>query len=219
MSPEEAKKANDSFSEEIATDTKLISAAIGGWQGILDASLPTSVFLVAFIASDHNLKLAIFAALFAGGTLAIVRLVQRRSLQQVTSGLFGLGISAFIASRTGRSETFFLQPIIMNAVYLVACVVSLVVKKPLVGYIVEGFKGKDANWRNTHTNAHKYTAATWIWVGVFALRLIITVPLYLAGNTTWLATAKLILGTPLYALAIYITYLVIKSPQRIEESE
>lgn len=213
------EKPDESIAEELATDTKLIASAIGGWQGFVDASLPTTIFLLAFVASDHNLKSAIVAALVAGGVLATMRVVQRRSLQQVTSGLFGLGISAFIASRTGRAETFFLQPIIMNAIYLVACVVSLVVKKPLVGYIVESFKGKDANWRQTHTNAHKYAAATWIWVGVFSIRLLITVPLYLAGNTTWLASAKLILGTPLYALALYVTYLVIKSPTNIEENQ
>ena len=209
---------DESIADELVTDTKLIASAIGGWQGILDTSLPTTIFLIAFIASDHNLKFAVIAALAAGGALAVFRLTQRRSLQQVTSGLFGLGISAFIASRTGRSETFFLQPIIMNAVYLVVCIVSIVVKKPVVGYIVESFKGKDANWQNAHTNAHKYNAATWIWVGVFSLRLLITVPLYVAGNTTWLATAKLILGTPLYALGIYVTYLVIRSPKSIEEN-
>jgi hypothetical protein len=47
-----------------------------------------------------------------------------------------------------------------------------------------------------------------MWVGLFALRLLIQVPLYLADQVAVLGLAKLILGTPLYALLIWFTWLL-----------
>ncbi len=209
---------NDDFIDEVSVDTKLISSAIGGWQGVLDTSLATTVFLVVFVATGNSVKPAVVSAVGAGLVLAIIRLIQRRSLQQVLSGFVGVGLSAFLASRTGHSQNFFLLGIIQNAVYFALCLVSLLVKRPLVGYMIERFKGTKADWRSAHLNAHKYSAATWIWVAIFALRLLVTVPLYLSTHTAWLATAKLILGTPLYAFGVYLTFLVIKAqaPQETE---
>lgn len=213
MSESSEEAINDDIAEELAIDTKLISQAIGGWQGILDTSLATTTFLIAYVVTHSNLRISIIAALTAGVALAVVRLIQRRSLQQVMSGFLGVALSAWFASRTGKSENFFLLGIIQNSVYFAACLISLLVRRPLIGYMIESFKGANADWKSVHTRGHKYAAATWIWVGIFGLRLVVTVPLYLAEKTAWLASAKLVLGTPLYALGIYVTYLVVRTPK------
>jgi hypothetical protein len=46
---------------------------------------------------------------------------------------------------------------------------------------------------------------------MFALRLVVEVPLYLASNAAALAVAKLILGLPLYAIVLIATWLIIRS--------
>ena len=46
---------------------------------------------------------------------------------------------------------------------------------------------------------------------MFALRLGVEVPLYLANNAAGLAVAKLVLGIPLYAVVLIITWLLIRS--------
>ncbi len=50
--------------------------------------------------------------------------------------------------------------------------------------------------------------ATLLWIGVFGLRLGVELPLYFADLTSALGTMKLILGVPLYATALWITWLL-----------
>ena len=59
-----------------------------------------------------------------------------------------------------------------------------------------------------------YTAVTLLWVGMFALRLLVEVPLYFSGNIAALATTKLALGLPLYVPVLAITWLIIRSLYR-----
>jgi hypothetical protein len=55
-----------------------------------------------------------------------------------------------------------------------------------------------------------------MWVGIFGLRLAIQVPLYLAGEVSALAIAKLVLGVPLYAAGLWVTWVMfMHSPQRV----
>lgn len=46
-----------------------------------------------------------------------------------------------------------------------------------------------------------------MWIGMFALRLTVQLPLYLSDQVAALGVAKLALGTPLYALVIWFTWL------------
>jgi hypothetical protein len=52
----------------------------------------------------------------------------------------------------------------------------------------------------------KYRALTFLWFAVFAIRVLVMTPLYLANNTVALGFFKLALGFPLFALAAYATY-------------
>jgi hypothetical protein len=196
--------------EEIAADTRVLADAIGGWRGAIDSAIPTVVFLVAFVVTKRNLQSSVAAALLVGLGIAVMRVARRESLQQVISGLAGLALSAFIAVRTGRSENFFLLPIIQNGVYSVACLVSLLVRRPLLGYIVSALRGRDSSWRSEPGTYRQFAAATWLWTLVFALRVAITAPLYATGQLEVLGVAKIILGWPLYALAVVVTLRVVR---------
>ena len=54
-----------------------------------------------------------------------------------------------------------------------------------------------------------YTRASWIWVGVFTLRLAVQLPLYLAGALLALGIAKTAMGLPIFLVAIWLSYLVL----------
>lgn len=53
-------------------------------------------------------------------------------------------------------------------------------------------------------------AATWLWIALFVARLAVQVPLYLDASTAWLGTARLVMGVPLWALALWITWLLVR---------
>lgn len=67
----------------------------------------------------------------------------------------------------------------------------------------------------------RYQAATWLWVGMFVLRLAVQVPLYVTGTVGWLGTARLVMGIPLFALTLWVTWLLVRrdrSPERAAAS-
>ena len=45
---------------------------------------------------------------------------------------------------------------------------------------------------------------TWVLVGLFALRVGIMLPLYLAGEVAWLGVTKIALSWPAYLVAVLI---------------
>ena len=66
----------------------------------------------------------------------------------------------------------------------------------------------------------RYHAGTWVLTLMFALRLVVEVPLYLAGEraVSYLGAARLILGVPLYALTLWFIWLLV-APGRIARAE
>lgn len=197
-----------------ATTEQLMANAIGGWRGLVDGSLPSLVFLVVFLVSGQKLAPAVWGAVIAGALIAVLRLVRRQSLQQVLSGFIGVAFCAWFATRTGNAEDFYLPGILINVAYGTALAISCLVGHPLLGYAVGAATGDLSGWRRVPEQRRAYTLATWFFVLVFALRLVVQVPLYLAGAVGALGTAKLFMGWPLFALAAYLAFRVISRARR-----
>lgn len=217
----------EQLAEEVSADTAVLSRAIGGVRGAIDSGLPSVVFLIAFFANDRNLRFAIYCALGVGILLAVVSLVQRKSLQQVVSGLFGLAISAFITAKTGAAQNFFLPGIIRNGLYGAAFLISIWLKRPLLGYFFALLRNSEnmkesaksdafvplkltTRWQDDPVLLRRYSTATWAWTLMFLGRFVIMLPLWLAGATGALGVASLVLGYPLFALVIYFSYLILR---------
>ena len=198
--------------EEVVDDTALLSNALGGWRGMVDSGLPSLTFLLAYLGSNHNLKLSVGVALATGVVLTLERIARRKSLQQVVSGGLGLAVSAYITSRSGHAENFFLPGILTNLGYFIVCLASMLFKRPVLGYVVSGLKGQTTSWVKDPEMHRLYSTVTLVWVFVFGLRVGIMLPLYLAGAVAALGVVKLVLGWPLYLLGIYATVRVLKAP-------
>ena len=98
-------------SEDVVASEKLLENAIGGWHGILDSALPTLLFVLTYTVRGQNLREALWVAGASAVILAVVRLIQRKSLQQVVSGLIGVAFAAWLSNRSGKAEDFFLPEI------------------------------------------------------------------------------------------------------------
>jgi len=197
-----------------------IIASIGGVRGMVESILPSLVFLVVFLLSEDVLLSALIpvgvAVLFI-----IIRVATKLPISPAVTGAVGVGITAALAIITGRAENNFVVGILTNAAYLLAMLVSLVLRRPLIGVIVGLLMGeRAANWRQEPRRYRVLTLVTWIWVALFGIRLVIEVPLYLASNVTGLGLAKLILGVPLYAVVLWVTWLLVRSvfpPESVED--
>lgn len=194
---------------EIEVERRLLDQAIGGWRGLIDTGVPTLVFVTAYVVTSQQMRPSLIAALVAGGLITVWRILRRESLQQVISGFVGVAFSAWIASRTGRAQDFFLVGILTNVGYGVALLVSQLVRWPAIGLLVGALQGDPTGWRGVPELRAAYRLCTWIWVGVFLGRLVVTVPLYLLGWVGPLGVAKIALGWPLFLLAVYLSYRIL----------
>ncbi len=172
--------------------------------------MPPVAFVVAYTASGQDTTISAAVALVFGFALAVARLLRRETVQHTLTGLIGIGIAAFIATRTGKAENFFLPGLLANAAYATAYLVSIVIRRPLIGVIVSGISGEGSAWRQDRAKMRVYDRASWLWVGLFLLRLVVQLPLYLAGSVTALGVARTAMGLPLFALGIWLTWLLIR---------
>ena len=198
-----------------------IIASIGGVRGLVESFLPSFVFLVVYLVTKDVLLSALIPVGVAV-VFIVVRVITKLPVAPALTGAVGLGITAALAILTGRAENNFVLGILTNAGYLVAMLVSLVVRRPLIGVIVGLLMGeRAANWRQEPRRYRVLTLVTWIWVALFAIRLVVEVPLYLASNVAGLAIAKLILGVPFYAVVLWVTWLLVRSvfPPEVAEDE
>ncbi len=192
-------------------DHKSLLTSMGGVQGILESVLPGFLFVI-FFSFSRNAQLAVVVSAITGVLFVIARIVARKPLAQAIGGLIGIGIAAFLALREGGSgRDYFITGFITNLTYLVPLLVSVLVRWPLIGLIAGLLLGEKTAWRKNKSEMRIFTAATLLWVGIFAARLLVQWPLYLANNLEALGTAKLIMGLPLYAAGLWVTWLMLRS--------
>ncbi|MEQ4208733.1 DUF3159 domain-containing protein [Actinopolymorpha sp. B17G11] len=184
--------------------------AFGGWGGMLDAGIPGVAFLIAYTVSGQDLRLALIIALSVGAVLAVIRLVRRDPLQNIIGGFIGVAIAALIANATGKAEDFYLPGLFINAGYAVAYLVGNLLRWPLIGLIVGFAAGWGTTWRQDPVLLSAFMRAGWLWVGLFAVKLAVQLPLYLAGEVVALGIARVALGWPLWLLVLWLSYIVIK---------
>jgi len=201
--------AESGNAEELRAEGLILERAIGGWRGMVDSGLPTVIFITVYVINARQLVPALVAAIAAGVLLAGYRLVRRERLQQVLTGFLGLAIAAGFSAWTGQAENFFLPGLITNIAYGTAFVVSILVRWPLLGLAMGYLTGDGISWRRDKRLMRTYSAASWIWVGVFFGRLAVQVPLYLAAAVELLGVARVVMGWPLFLAAAYLTYRVL----------
>ncbi|MDT0277968.1 DUF3159 domain-containing protein [Blastococcus goldschmidtiae] len=126
---------DDAGESSFVFDRHLVLDQLGGWRGMVDATVPTIAFIVA--NGIAGLRPGIWAALGAAVLIFGLRLTRRESVQQAVSGLFAVGVAVAIAAATGQARDFYVPGIIRNAALAVVLLGSIVVRRPLVGVIAE----------------------------------------------------------------------------------
>lgn len=188
--------------------------AVGGRRGVVDSGLPVVVFLGA--NALFGLETAVWVAVACGVALCLLRLARRETLQQAIGGFLALALAAFIARRTGTAEGFFYTSVVKNVAWLLGLLISIAVRRPLIGLIVAAVEGGGSAWRADPVLRRAYTMATLGWAGVFALRAAVQgFLLTLEGDQgNALGIANLVLGYPLFFLAVGVTIAYLRRTTR-----
>jgi len=193
-----------------AQDKDKVIKALGGKRGLVDSGLPALVFLVVFNLSDKNINTAIWAALTLSAVLTLYRLIKRETVQHAFSGLIGVAICALISRRSGNAADFYLPGLWINAGYGALYAFTNLIKWPILGVLLGPILGENFLWRKDPKRLRAYINAGWLWVGLFISRLVVQYPLYESGNINALGTARLLMGYPLFILAAWGSWLILK---------
>ncbi|WP_307812161.1 DUF3159 domain-containing protein [Lacisediminihabitans changchengi] len=194
---------------EVPTAGSLLSA-VGGVRGLIESILPGLVFLVLYTITK-SVPLAVLVPVIVGAAFIVVRLVTRSPVMSAVIGLLLLAVSAVLALISGRAEQAFIPGMVINASSVLVLLISIIVGWPLIGLIVGFLTNEGVEWKKDAAKRRVLYIATWMWLGLFALRLAVEVPLYLARQTEWLAGTKLVLGVPLYAVLLWVTWLLVRA--------
>jgi hypothetical protein len=190
-------------------NARALLGSIGGVRGIIESIVPGIAFLAIYLPT-HNLLISVLVPAFIALLLVVIRAGARSSTSSAVSGAVLLAITAVLTLLTGRAVNNFVPGILINAVGFVVMLVSILVRWPLVGVIVGLLFGDGEGWRRDGAKRRILTIATWLWVGLFAVRLAIEVPLYFADDVTALGVVRLITSVPLYALCLWATWLLVR---------
>ncbi|RBP98300.1 zinc ABC transporter permease [Bifidobacterium aemilianum] len=196
-----------------------VIAAIGGPRGVIESMLPGLVFVVAFIISS-DLRLTIIISGLLALLQVVVRLCQRQSVLGALSGLIAVGICLVWAAKSHEARNYYMFGFITNVVYASLLGLSLLVRVPGLGAVIEFIRSLPMDhfrewlnsWRSDRELRRAYDVITLLWIGLFGGRLLIQVPLYLTNHVTALGSARLAMGIPLWALTIWVSYLIVAGP-------
>lgn len=189
--------------EQVVRDR--VGTVLGGWRGSAETALPTVAFVVTWMAT-HEVRPAVVASVVATLVLAAVRLAQKQTVRYVASSVLATALAAFFALRTGRAGDAFLPGLINSGVWFVVAIASILARWPLVGFVVGAADPAIADdpfrWRRNHALVRVCSRLTWVLAGLYAVRLALMVPAYLANQVELLGILKVVLGWPLYLAAL-----------------
>lgn len=194
-----------------ANRPKTILETLGGPLGIAQSLLPGALYVTVFSLTQN----VVWSA-FSAGSLALIfliwQLVRRKPLTSVIAGLVGLLISVYLPLRDGFDNTnavdYFLPGLLTNSAYLGALLFSILLRYPLAGVVIGFLSGIGSEWRKDKTRFRRFSWITLMWAGLFGMRLLVQVPLYLTDQVAALGVMKLVMGTPFYALVVWFTWLL-----------
>ncbi|GAA3947385.1 DUF3159 domain-containing protein [Microbacterium soli] len=190
---------------------KVVWGAMGGWRGILESVLPSLAFVVIFTVRPEPLLLSLGVSVGLAAVFTLVRLLQKSPPSAAIGGLLAAGAAAGLALWTGRGADNFVPGLITNALYGTAMIVAALIGWSLIGLAVGFLMGEGTAWRGDRRKRRVYFWLGIAWGALFLIRLSVQLPLYLADEVTLLGTLKLVMGLPLFAPMVAVTWLAVRT--------
>ena len=195
-------------------DREKVISAFGGKKGLIDSGVPLIIFLVVFNISKE-LQSALIAAIVISALLTITRLLMRDTVQHAFSGFIGVLICAWFANRTGNASDLYIPKLLTNLGYGTVYLLANLAGWPILGLMLGPILGENLRWRNYPARKRAYIQASWLWVGMFFLRIAVQYPIYKTGNVNLLGTVNLAMGYPLFLATAYGSWLILRAAPKI----
>jgi hypothetical protein len=193
-----------------------LAELLGGKGQAIDASLPSVAFVAVWLVADvlggaQPVLAGGIAAVVVAAVVALWRHRRGERPRAVAVGLLLAVGAALLALYTGRAQDFFLPRIIANAGSLAAWLVSIALRWPLLGLVVGALTGHPTLWRRDPDLVRGYCRASWVWVGQYAVRVIVFTSLWAADQVVALGIAQVVLTWPLVVACIAASWPLVRS--------
>jgi hypothetical protein len=183
---------------------------LGGRSAAIDATLGPIAFVVGYFAIHRSIGWASVIAIAVTALIATWRVWRGDKPRAVVIGLLGVVVGVLIVMRTGHIEDVFIPRIVTNVASLLAFLVSVIVRWPLLGVIVGTLLGQKGRWRHDPDLLRAYSRGSLIWALQYFVRAAVWIPLWAAGATAALTATSLALSYPLIAAAIAGSWWIIQ---------
>ena len=185
-----------------------LGQSLGGARGMFESALPFIAFTIAWVIG-RNLYPAIGVAVGTAMVLGAIRLIQRQSIKYVVQAIFPIAIAVLIATGTGRAQDIFLPGILYNGALAVLSLVSVAIRKPLVGFVIGAAVGDPTGWTKDPGLVKMTSKLTLVLAVPYVTRFVIQLPLFLAGQVVLLGVVKVVFGWPLLIAALTVIGLML----------
>lgn len=122
------------------------------------------------------------------------------------TGLAGAAVSVGLALLSGRAATYFVPGIIGNAVFGVACAVSILVRRPMIAYSSRLIYRWPWAWYLHDRVRPAYSEITWVWAAFYLAKAGVQAWLVDRDATALLAVVRIATGLPAFAVLLAVTY-------------
>lgn len=187
---------------EIGEELRLV---FRGRSNLSDAILPPLVFLLANAVFDF--RVALWSSLLVALGITAVRLLRRQPLGYAFGGIGAVVVAILIALLLGRAEGYFLPNIISGALTVLACLVSVLVRRPLVAWTSTVTRRWPLGWYWHPQVRPAYSEVTLAWAVYSALRLLLQWSLFREQAAGLLGLIQLLTGWPATIVLLVLSYL------------
>jgi hypothetical protein len=195
--------------EPIPSMSEQIAEQLGGVRGLIESSLPVLAFVllnvllgdaVAGLDKRTALYWAIAGSVISAVGIGIFRLIRKQPVRHAVNGLFGIAVGAYLAWRTGDAKDFYLPGILLTFGQAAVLLLSVVVRKPLIGYAwgIMANKGHQDWFGNTRL-FRTFQWLTLVWVVSLSIRAGIQYYLWALGEANALGIVRILISWPIYA--------------------
>ena len=171
----------------------------------IDSLLPPVIFVLLNTVS--GLTLALVGAFGVALLIGLYRLIRRESWTYALGGVGAVILAGLIAWFIGGAEGYFLPGIISGGLTALLCVISVLLRRPLVAWTSYITRRWPLDWYWHPKVRPAYSEVTIIWALFFTFRTLIQFELFQQQAAGTLGIVQLLSGWPALIILLVASYL------------
>ncbi|MEJ2210546.1 MAG: DUF3159 domain-containing protein [Anaerolineae bacterium] len=172
---------------------------------LVDSILPPLLFVILNVLLGFDY--AMWGSLALAVVLGIVRLVRGQSAFYALGGVAGVVLAMGLTWLLGQEQGYFLPGIASNGLLALLCLLSIVVRRPLVAWTSYLARRWPLGWYWHPRVRPAYGEVTALWLLFFAARLVLQLVLYGREAVGLLALLNVLSGWPATIVLLAASYL------------